>query len=190
MTRRNSNVPSSTLGQVALALRGAVLRLVPRRSPTGQRQRQRPGNARSSHGTDRDGYAGDATHVPELRFEPYPDDDADPGEIVWAWVPFEEDHTRGKDRPVLVIGRRGDLLLALMLSSQDHDAERADEARHGRYWVDIGAGSWDSRRRPSEVRVDRVLQLQPSAVRRQGAVLDRRHFEHVAAAVHAVHRRG
>jgi PemK-like, MazF-like toxin of type II toxin-antitoxin system len=136
-----------------------------------------------------DGYAGDATDVPALRYEPFPDDDADPGEIVWAWVPYEEDHSRGKDRPVLVIGRRGGLLLALMLTSQDHDRDAADEARYGRHWVDIGAGAWDPQRRPSEVRVDRVLQLDPGAVRRAGAALDRDRFEDVAAAVRK-HRRG
>jgi mRNA-degrading endonuclease toxin of MazEF toxin-antitoxin module len=125
--------------------------------------------------------------VPELRYEPYPDADADPGEIVWAWVPFEEDHAQGKDRPVLVVGRRKGLLLALMLSSQDHDADQADEARYGRRWVDIGSGAWDPQRRPSEVRVDRVLQLRPAAVRRQGATLDRARFDRVAAAVRHAH---
>ena len=31
---------------------------------------------------------------------------ADPGEVVWGWVPYEDDETQGKDRPVLVIGQR------------------------------------------------------------------------------------
>ena len=42
-----------------------------------------------------------------------PDGRPDPGEIVWTWVPFEEDHTQGKDRPVLLIGRDGRWLLGL-----------------------------------------------------------------------------
>jgi mRNA-degrading endonuclease toxin of MazEF toxin-antitoxin module len=134
------------------------------------------------------GYAGDTTDVPELTYAPFDDDRPDPGEIVWAWVPFEEDHTQGKDRPVLVIGRRHGLLLALMLTSRDHDRDAADEARHGRSWVDLGTGAWDRRGRPSEVRVDRVLQLDPTAVRRQGAALDRERFDRVAAAVRTVHR--
>ena len=120
------------------------------------------------------GYAGDATDVPELRYAPFDDDKADPGEIVWAWVPYEEDHAQGKDRPVLVLGRRQGRLLALMLTSKDHHRDAADEARYGRSWVDLGTGAWDRQRRPSEVRVDRVLQLDPAAVRRQGAALDRR----------------
>ena len=135
-------------------------------------------------------YAGDATSVPELTYAPVADDQPDPGEVVWAWVPYEEDHSQGKDRPVLVVGRRDGLLLGLMLTSKDHDRDAADEARHGRTWVDIGAGAWDSRRRPSEVRVDRVLQLAPGSVRRTGGALDRERFDRVAAAVRAVHRRG
>jgi hypothetical protein len=109
------------------------------------------------------------------------DDLADPGEVVWTWVPYEEDHTRGKDRPVLVIGRHDGRLLALQLTSQDHDGE--DEARRGRYWVEVGSGAWDRQRRPSEARVDRVLQLDPEGVRRIGAVLPREVFDHVAEQV-------
>ena len=121
-----------------------------------------------------------------VRLEYAPVDDAhpDPGEIVWAWVPFEEGDGRGKDRPVLVVGRDGDGLLALMMSSKDHDLDAADEARHGRHWVDIGTGSWDRQGRPSEVRVDRVLRIDPADVRREGATLDRARFDAVAAEVH------
>jgi hypothetical protein len=114
-----------------------------------------------------------------LEYRPHDDDRPDPGEIVWAWVPFEENDGRGKDRPVLVVGRDGDALLALMLSSKDHDLDAADEARHGRVWTDIGSGPWDSRGRPSEVRLDRLLALDPATVRREGAALDRARFERV-----------
>ena len=107
----------------------------------------------------------------------------DPGEIVWTWVPYEEDHRQGKDRPVLVVGRDGLWLLGLMLTSKDHDRDAAQEAREGRHWVDIGSGAWDRDGRPSEVRVDRVVRVDPGAVRREGAVLDRRRFEEVATAV-------
>jgi hypothetical protein len=129
-------------------------------------------------------------HTGPLRLEYRPQDDGhpDPGEIVWAWVPFEENDGRGKDRPVLVVGRDGDSLLALMLSSQDHDLDAADEARHGRHWVDVGTGAWDRQRRPSEVRVDRVLRIDPADVRREGATLGRDRFDAVAAEVHR--RRG
>ncbi len=116
-----------------------------------------------------------------LRFDyaPRRDGRADPGEVVWAWVPFEENDGRGKDRPVLVVSRDGDDLLALMLTSKDHDRDRAD----GRHWLDVGTGDWDSQGRPSEVRLDRVLRLGQDDVRREGSALDRARFDEVAAAV-------
>ncbi|WP_082516333.1 type II toxin-antitoxin system PemK/MazF family toxin [Cellulomonas sp. Leaf395] len=122
-----------------------------------------------------------------LQYAPVLDGDADPGEIVWAWVPFEDDPRQGKDRPVLVIGRDADDLLGLMLTSKDHSRDAALEARRGRVWMDIGSGAWDSRRRPSEVRLDRVLRLHPSAVRREGAIVERALFDQVAAALRATH---
>ncbi len=106
--------------------------------------------------------------------------------MVWAWVPYEEDHTRGKDRPVLVLGRHPGGLVALMLTSKDHDRDAAQEARHGRVWMDVGSGDWDRSGRPSEVRLDRVLDLDPDAVRREGAALDRERFEQVARRARAV----
>jgi hypothetical protein len=118
---------------------------------------------------------------PDVGYAPRADGRPDPGEVVWAWVPYDEDDGRGKDRPVLVIGRRGTNLLGLLLSSKDHDRDAADEARHGRVWSDIGAGAWDTRGRPSEVRLDRLLVLDPAAVRREGSALDRARFDRVVA---------
>ena len=62
-------------------------------------------------------------------YAPDLDGRADPGEIVWTWVVYEDDPTRGKDRPVLVVGRDQRTLLGLMLSSQDH---HHDDRRLGR----------------------------------------------------------
>jgi hypothetical protein len=87
---------------------------------------------------------------------------------------------------VLVIGRTGADLLGLMLTSKDHDRDAADEARHGRHWVDVGSGAWDPRGRPSEVRVDRLLVLAPADVRREGAALDRGRFDAVVAEMRRV----
>lgn len=125
-----------------------------------------------------------------ITYAPAPDGDADPGEVVWGWVPFEEDITRGKDRPVLVLARESDaegtVLVSLMLTSRDRvDGVRTDE--HGATWVDIGTGPWDSQRRPSEVRADRLLRLRASAVRREGGRLEERVFDQVAAVVRKVH---
>ncbi len=119
--------------------------------------------------------------APDVEYRPRADDRPDPGEIVWAWVPYDEGDGRGKDRPVLVIGRRDDDLVALQLSSQDHDLDADDEARHGRFWTDIGTGAWDRAGRPSEVRLDKLLVLDPTRVRREGAALDRELFDRVVA---------
>lgn len=128
-------------------------------------------------------YLGDYTQEVDPEYAPVDNNSADPGEVVWAWVPYEEDHTQGKDRPVLVIGRSKGVLLALPLTSKDHDRDAAQEARAGRTWMDVGTGAWDRKRRPSEVRLDRVLQLRPRDVRRVGAALDARVFDRVVSAL-------
>jgi len=117
-----------------------------------------------------------STYAPEQDGRP------DPGEVVWAWVPYEDDPSQGKDRPVLVVARAGTTLQCLMLTSKDHDRDEADEARYGRYWMDVGTGDWDRERRPSEVRLDRLLTLDEAEVRREGAALDRAMFDAVVAA--------
>lgn len=127
-------------------------------------------------------YEGD---LPPLQYAPQDDDAADPGEVVWAWVPYDENDGRGKDRPVLVIARHRGGYLGLQTTSKDHDRDAADEARWGRYWFDIGGGSWDSRSRESEVRLDRVLYLPTAAIRRLGAVLERQRYDAVADALQA-----
>ncbi|HET8767136.1 MAG TPA: type II toxin-antitoxin system PemK/MazF family toxin [Pedococcus sp.] len=180
-------------------MRGLLQRLLGRARPSHRpatrpapRRAPRQGNPPSGSGAGsaqpaRD-YPGDYTGTPRLSYSPSPDGQPDPGEIVWTWVPYEEDHRQGKDRPVLVVGRDGPWLLGLMLTSKDHDRDAADEARWGRHWVDIGVGDWDRQRRPSEVRVDRVLRVDPAGVRREGAVLDRSRFQQVADAVRDAHR--
>lgn len=131
------------------------------------------------------GYPGDATHLPDTTYRPRPDGEPDAGEIVWTWVPYEEDHSKGKDRPVLVIGREGGWAIGLQLTSKDHDRDAAQEARAGRRWVDVGTGPWDGRGRPSEVRVNRLIRVDPAAVRREGAVLSAERYAQVIAAARA-----
>jgi len=154
-------------------------RLRPGRPPAGAAPTTRP----------RDEHAPVAVHRGPVRpvFDPHPDGRADPGEVVWTWVPYEDDPTRGKDRPVLVVGRDGDAVLALIMTSKDHDLDAADEARWGRVWMDVGAGAWDPQRRPSEVRLDRVLRLDPTTIRREGAVMSRTRFEEVARSLVGLH---
>jgi hypothetical protein len=109
----------------------------------------------------------------KLVYAPDLDGRADPGEVVWTWVTYEEDPTRGKDRPVLVVGRDHATLLGLMLSSQERHAT-------DRSWVGIGNGSWDYEGRPSWVRLDRVLDVPEESIRREGAILERTIFDRVA----------
>ncbi|MCB0931609.1 MAG: type II toxin-antitoxin system PemK/MazF family toxin [Mycobacterium sp.] len=118
-----------------------------------------------------------------LVYAPNLDGRADPGEVVWTWVVYEDDPTRGKDRPVLVVGRDRQTLLGLMLSSQPRHA-------HDRSWVGIGTGNWDSsdsggEDRPSYVRLDRVLDVPEESIRREGAILDRVTFDVVAMRLRA-----
>jgi hypothetical protein len=111
-----------------------------------------------------------------LVYAPQLDGQADPCEIVWTWVAYEEEPDHGKDRPVLVVGRENNLLLGLMLSSQSaHDGQRN--------WFALGPGTWDPEDRPSWVRLDRVLNVAEDRIRREGAVLDRARFEAVARAL-------
>ncbi|WP_255658321.1 type II toxin-antitoxin system PemK/MazF family toxin [Actinoplanes sp. L3-i22] len=109
-----------------------------------------------------------------LVYAPNLDGDADPGEIVWTWVEYEEDASKGKDRPVLVVGRDGRTLLGLMLSSQD-------ERNGRRHWLALGPGEWDRDKRPSWLRLDRVLEVEETGIRREGAILDPMRFARVAA---------
>ena len=137
----------------------AGLKLLTPRSSAGAREHVRSAPTRERART--------VVYAPDL------DGAADPGEVVWAWVPFEDGDGRGKARPLLVVGRAGGELLGLMLSSQHkRDGEPG--------WVAIGAGAWDREGRESFVRLDRVLEVAEHGIRREGAVLTRDRFERVA----------
>ena len=133
----------------------------------------------------------------DVSYSPEPDGLPDPGEVVWTWVPYEDDPQQGKDRPVLVLARvagpvgpidtAGPDLLCLQLTSKDHDRDAAQEESWGRHWMDVGTGDWDRERRPSEVRLDRLLHLPEAEVRREGAALDREVFDEVLAAAGEFH---
>lgn len=132
-------------------------------------------------------YPGDFHGTVTVSYSPDLDGDADPGEVVWGWVPFEEDHTQGKDRPSLVVGKDGRWVLALMLTSQDHIPGGFGEVREDRHsrWMNIGSGDWDSQGRPSEIRLDRVIRLDPQSIRREGAIMPREVFERVGQNIDA-----
>jgi len=114
-------------------------------------------------------------------YAPERDDEPDPGEVVWAWVPFEEDPSHGKDRPLAIVGRSVDKpedLVCFLLSSKDRTGDEQ--------WVPIGSGAWDEEHRPSWVNVSRPLAVTPSGVRREGGNLSREQFD---AVVEAARRR-
>lgn len=119
-----------------------------------------------------------ASRARTISYMPDLDGHADPGEIVWTWVAFEENNGQGKDRPVLVVGRDGERLLGLQLSSQ---SRRDDDEG----WLGLGSGPWDSAGCPSWVRLDRVLDVPEAGIRREGAICPREKFDRVAGRLRA-----
>ena len=112
-----------------------------------------------------------------MSYSPQTDGAPDPGEIVWTWVPFEENDGRGKDRPVLVVAvESAGTFLAVQLTSKDHDGEGD--------FVSIGAGRWDGEHRPSWVNLDRVIRVREGGMRREAAALPREPFERVTKRLH------
>lgn len=189
-------VMDQVLARLARMLR---IRPRPRRTPpTAPPIRHQPDRPGAGGGEGRSGerasdaagtYPGDFTGpLPPLSYSPRHDELPDPGEVVWAAVPFQEDHTRSKDRPVLVIGHDGPWLLALPLTSKDHDRDAAQEAGEGRFWIDIGAGDWDHRQRPSEAALHRIIRLSPASARRIGGQISAARFAEVVAALQRHHR--
>ena len=147
----------------------------PRRPPGGATVRYRERNTGAVERRAAPTARAIATDV-RVEYTPHLDGDPDPGEVVWAWVPFEDDPTLGKDRPVVIVGRRGVTLSGVALTSKARDG-----------WVDVGTGDWDSRHRRSYAKVDRLLDLNPDAVRREGSILNRRQFDQVVDAVVRLH---
>ncbi|MDQ0820940.1 hypothetical protein QFZ79_003312 [Arthrobacter sp. V4I6] len=151
-------------------------------APARAKTAPRPGKSAGAAGTAGN-YPGDFRGTGAVRYTPSPNGLPEPGEVVWTWVPYEEDHSQGKDRPVLLVGDTGGYLLGVMLTSKDHD----NGGRRAEDYVDIGTGPWDRQRRPSEAKLDRILQINPADVRREGAVLDSGRFSLVASALRTRH---
>lgn len=160
--------------QHAVAAARSAARAATQKGRRGGRDGRRPTGGPGSSA----GYPGDFTGAPQISYTPVEDGEPDPGEVVWTWVPFEDDPTLGKDRPVVIIGRHGADLAAVALTSKGK--ERGD-------YVDVGTGEWDRRHRPSFAKVDRLLDVDPSQVRREGAILNRRQFDDVIEAVRRYH---
>lgn len=112
--------------------------------------------------------------VVTVEYSPRIDGDPDPGEVVWTWVPFEEDPSQGKDRPVVVVGRRSGGLVGVPLTTKENDREAQ---------ISIGTGEWDPKRRESYARIWKMLDIDIDKTRREGAILERRRFDQIVVAV-------
>lgn len=113
-----------------------------------------------------------------LEYSPHKDGHPDAGEIVWTWVPYVENDGRGKDRPVLIIGRHtADRVYAVKLTSKEKPG-RDDR-------LGIGSGPWDSSGRASWVDIDQLYSVHHDGLRREAAALDLDRFSRVAAALQA-----
>jgi hypothetical protein len=114
----------------------------------------------------------------QLSYAPSRDGEPDPGEVVWTWVPYEENDGRGKDRPVVVVAASGaGDYLAVQLTSKAHDGDRD--------FVSLGTGAWDGEGRPSWARIDRVFRVRAGGMRREAASLDAERYGRVAAELDA-----
>lgn len=100
----------------------------------------------------------------------------DSGEVIWTWVPYEENDGRGKDRPVLVIGRQSrDRVYAVRMTSKPHDRDRD--------YISIGSGSWDSHHRESWVDIEQLYSVHDQGMRREAAMLDESRYAVIARAL-------
>ncbi|MFB9309597.1 hypothetical protein BJY17_000942 [Agromyces hippuratus] len=164
--------------------------------PSGQPRPQAGGTTRTTDAAERastatdtlsPGQAGESATIEvdprrlrdvELSYAPSRDGEPDPGEVVWTWVPYEENDGRGKDRPVVVVAASGaGDYLAVQLTSKAHDGDRD--------FVSLGTGAWDGEGRPSWARIDRVFRVRAGGMRREAASLDAERYGRVAAALDA-----
>lgn len=135
--------------------------------------RTEPGHAR---GTETVRVDPDRLAALQVAYAPQRDGAPDAGEIVWTWVPYEENDGRGKDRPVLVIARESaDRVYAVRMTSKPHDGDRD--------YLSIGTGAWDSQGRESWVDVEQLYSVHEHGLRREAAVLDRSRYDRVGAAL-------
>lgn len=151
------------------------------RTSAGSRTRSQVPSRDDTYGASPGQFGVDATRdatdaeLRQVRFEyaPNMDRDPDPGEIVWTWVPYVENDGRGKDRPVLIIGRiDATSVVGCYVSTKQH-----------RDFISIGTGDWDSQGRESFLSPERILRITHDGMRREGALVGKEVF---AAAVREI----
>jgi hypothetical protein len=176
-----ARAPSSrTIRRLVTAVLGA-LAVDRRRGRRDDRRGERPGDDRRSDGRRGDTgrrAAGGAGAI-RVSYRPSLDGDPDPGEVVWGWVPYEDDPTQGKDRPMVIVGHRGGRLVGVPLTSKRDERDPQ---------VPVGTGPWDRERRDSYARVDRAIDVDAAAVRREGAILSEDRFRAVVDGLGRHHR--
>lgn len=112
----------------------------------------------------------------QVDYSPEKDGAPDSGEVIWTWVPYEENDGRGKDRPVLIIGRQSvDRVYAVRMTSKAQERDRD--------YLPIGSGAWDSQGRPSWVDVEQLYSVHTDGMRREAAILDRARYDRVVDAL-------
>ncbi len=187
MAARNQNGSLFGLLKGLVAALTGGTRAVDDRAAAGVRRTTRTSDAAASTATLSPGQAG-ATATREIdppgsgglriSYAPARDGDPDAGEVVWTWVPYAENDGRGKDRPVLVIGRESaERVYAVRLTSKAHDGNRD--------FLPIGPGPWDGQGRPSWIDIEQLYSVHARGMRREAAALDRNRFGAVAAALRA-----
>ena len=102
-------------------------------------------------------------------YAPDMDGQAEPGEVVWFYVPA----TPLRERSMLVVGRDRQDVLGLLISSNDDHAD--DDA-----WLPIGSGEWKTTGEPCWVRLDKTLAIPETDLRRRGALFPPRRFDRIA----------
>ena len=153
----------------------AVLRLDGRAGAgsSGRTEEVSPGRTRGSETIEVDPErVGDVN----VGYSPSRNGQPDSGEVIWTWVPYEENDGRGKDRPVLVIGRQSaDRVYAVRMTSKAHDGDRD--------FLSIGSGAWDSQGRESWVDIEQLYSVHHDGMRREAAVLDKGRYGRVTEAL-------
>lgn len=174
--------PKNSLSRIANAVFKALI------DGTSRSRRSTPGRPRASSGSSSAPGAGrergsetiriDPERLAQLSvsYAPETDDAPDSGEIIWSWVPYEENDGRGKDRPVLVIGRQSATrVYAVRMTSRAHERDRD--------YLSIGSGPWDAQGRESWVDIEQLYSVHDDGMRREAAVLDRKRYDRVASAL-------
>lgn len=82
---------------------------------------------------------------------------ADPGEIIWTFVPYADKPGIGKDRPGVVLGTVGEDLAVVPLTSKSHSGQ-----------VPV---------RGSEAKVDVILRVKSKDIRKEKEALTRPEFD-------------